>query len=162
VDDEAGFLAALAIAPDDLIAHLVYADWLEERGDPGAACLRLWVELLGSRYEESSYRSLLELMERFRVSLRAAEPEWVELVGEAREWVGSGLAELATRLHLRVREGRKEDRQWIDRVYRSALHPVWHVSYWLNPPERRKATLWREPRNCLMVDRVTGEIKMPT
>src|SRR4051812_49324247 len=39
-DDESAFLAAMAAAPDDQAPRLVFADWLEERGDPRGAWLR--------------------------------------------------------------------------------------------------------------------------
>jgi uncharacterized protein (TIGR02996 family) len=41
-DDDA-FVAAVVNAPDDATVRLVYADWLEERGDPRAELLRLAV-----------------------------------------------------------------------------------------------------------------------
>jgi serine/threonine-protein kinase len=39
--DEDAFLQAIAAAPEDDAPRLVYADWLEERGDPRAEYLRL-------------------------------------------------------------------------------------------------------------------------
>src|SRR5690349_7606084 len=39
-DAEAPFWAAIAMAPDDDLPKLVFADWLDERGDPRGACLR--------------------------------------------------------------------------------------------------------------------------
>jgi uncharacterized protein (TIGR02996 family) len=71
VNEEAGFIAALFAEPDDRTTLLVYADWLDERGDPRAEFLRLfasqepdrarlaelhltldigWMQLLGSRH----------------------------------------------------------------------------------------------------------------
>jgi uncharacterized protein (TIGR02996 family) len=38
--DDVGFWFALAAAPDDALPRLVYADWLDERGDPAGAILR--------------------------------------------------------------------------------------------------------------------------
>ena len=38
--DETAFLAAIAAAPDDTTARLVFADWLEERSDPRAVWVR--------------------------------------------------------------------------------------------------------------------------
>src|SRR5262245_27846051 len=40
MSDEAAFLAAIRAAPDDVTLRLVYADWLDERGDPRAAWVR--------------------------------------------------------------------------------------------------------------------------
>jgi uncharacterized protein (TIGR02996 family) len=36
MDEEAGFIAALAAEPDDRTTLLVFADWLDERADPRA------------------------------------------------------------------------------------------------------------------------------
>jgi uncharacterized protein (TIGR02996 family) len=44
VDKEAPFLSAIKANPDDAVARLVYADWLEERGDARSEFLRLQVE----------------------------------------------------------------------------------------------------------------------
>jgi uncharacterized protein (TIGR02996 family) len=41
MNDEAGFLRAIQDNPDDDDARLVYADWLEERGDVRGEYLRL-------------------------------------------------------------------------------------------------------------------------
>jgi uncharacterized protein (TIGR02996 family) len=45
VDAEAGFISALTADPSDAATRLVYADWLEERGDPRGAAQRLYVEM---------------------------------------------------------------------------------------------------------------------
>src|SRR5438128_7870675 len=42
--DEAAFRNAIVAATDDPLPKLVFADWLDERGDPRGACLRLVVE----------------------------------------------------------------------------------------------------------------------
>src|SRR3954470_18515153 len=41
---EAAFWDAIADAPTDDVPKLVFADWLDERGDPCAACLRWLVK----------------------------------------------------------------------------------------------------------------------
>jgi len=43
-DDEAVFFSAILAAPDDPLPKLVFADWLDERGDPRGAYLRRTVE----------------------------------------------------------------------------------------------------------------------
>jgi uncharacterized protein (TIGR02996 family) len=40
MSDENAFLTAIKSAPDDNTARLVYADWLDERGDPRGGLLR--------------------------------------------------------------------------------------------------------------------------
>jgi uncharacterized protein (TIGR02996 family) len=77
MNEEAGFIAALLAEPGDRTTLLVYADWLDERGDPRAEYLRLlaagkaddprlvelrqrldsgWVTLLQSRHFGSGCR----------------------------------------------------------------------------------------------------------
>jgi uncharacterized protein (TIGR02996 family) len=46
--DHAAFLAAIAARPDDDLPKLVYADYLDEHGDPRAAALR-WVVARGAK-----------------------------------------------------------------------------------------------------------------
>src|SRR5205807_34493 len=41
MSDEAAFLQALDADPEDLTLRMVFADWLEERGDPRGELLRL-------------------------------------------------------------------------------------------------------------------------
>ena len=43
--DEEAFLRAISAAPDDAAPRLVYADWLDERGDPRAEFVRVQVRL---------------------------------------------------------------------------------------------------------------------
>jgi uncharacterized protein (TIGR02996 family) len=45
-DPERSFQSAIAETPEDLTPRMVYADWLEEHGDPRAEYLRLHCELL--------------------------------------------------------------------------------------------------------------------
>jgi uncharacterized protein (TIGR02996 family) len=39
--EEAAFVAAILAAPRDDTPRLVFADWLDERGDPAASCCGL-------------------------------------------------------------------------------------------------------------------------
>jgi uncharacterized protein (TIGR02996 family) len=45
MSDEAHFLAGIESQPDDRALRLVYADWLEERGDPRAELIRVEEEM---------------------------------------------------------------------------------------------------------------------
>src|SRR5262245_60894922 len=47
--DERAFLMAILQRPDDDVTKLVYADWLEEQGDPRGEFLRLMVQLRRER-----------------------------------------------------------------------------------------------------------------
>jgi len=65
--DEAGFLKTISDNPADEAARLVYADWLDERGDPRAAFARLSGEFL------HCVRGLADLR-------RAYPVEWLEVM----------------------------------------------------------------------------------
>ncbi|HEY1190296.1 MAG TPA: TIGR02996 domain-containing protein [Gemmata sp.] len=67
MNEEAGFIAALLAEPDDQTVLLVYADWLDERGDPRAEYLRVLVE-------EGPHT------ERVAQLGAALEPNWVRLL----------------------------------------------------------------------------------
>jgi uncharacterized protein (TIGR02996 family) len=158
MEAEDGFLHVIADDPCDLVTHVVYADWLEERGDERAACLRAWLDLLSIPYEDAGYRVLEAAVREYQALIQAADPAWVRRMAAARDWVDVLLAETLARLHLRVRHGRKADRQWVEPPYETSFRPgVWCVPYWRSPPERRKVNSWRD-RSCLRVDRVTGEV----
>jgi uncharacterized protein (TIGR02996 family) len=49
MNDDRGFLSAILERPDDDTRKLVYADWLEERGDPRGEYLRLMVQVRRER-----------------------------------------------------------------------------------------------------------------
>ncbi len=73
MDQEQSFLAALEAAPEDDSTWLVYADWLEERGDPRGQYLRLraalWQGLIGPERVEPTVERLAELR-------RSLDPLW--------------------------------------------------------------------------------------
>jgi uncharacterized protein (TIGR02996 family) len=72
MSEEERFLRALIASPDDGALRAVYADWLEERGDPRAEFLRLETALLDSPPDVGPQRRWEEL--------RAAYPGWFALV----------------------------------------------------------------------------------
>jgi uncharacterized protein (TIGR02996 family) len=75
--DEKGFLAAIRARPTDNDLRLVYADWLEEQGDPRAEFLRLDCQLGGYPPEDGrSTRLRQQLAERFA----GLDPDWVATV----------------------------------------------------------------------------------
>jgi uncharacterized protein (TIGR02996 family) len=75
VRDEKQFLAAIEAQPDDRSRRLVYADWLEEHGDPRAGLIRVEEEMRCLPVHSDRY---WELKPR-RVSLRkTARKPWLE------------------------------------------------------------------------------------
>src|SRR5262249_31406571 len=56
---EAGFLQAIGEAPEDDVPGLIYADWLEEHGQPERAeFIRVQVELAGLPFEDERVSGL--------------------------------------------------------------------------------------------------------
>jgi uncharacterized protein (TIGR02996 family) len=66
MSEEQGFLATLAADPTDEETRLVYADWLEDRGHPGADYLRTELALAHAQGDEAVplRRKLLEIIPR--------------------------------------------------------------------------------------------------
>jgi len=156
--EEEGFLNAIADDGSDLVPQLVYADWLEERGDEGAAaCLRAWIELIAFPYGDATFRLLQSRLEQYQSQIQAADPEWVRRMAKARDWVDADLAEKVARLYLRTRQGRKTDRQWLQRIFPPSFDGKdWGVAYWRNSPDPTKVRSWQGNSINLTVDRVTA------
>lgn len=75
-DDEA-FLAALRASPNDSVGRLVYADWLDEQGDPRAEFLRLEVRADADGLPDDER---VELTNRLAELGRRVEPRWLVAV----------------------------------------------------------------------------------
>jgi uncharacterized protein (TIGR02996 family) len=77
---EEALLQAVCDRPDDQLAWLAYADWLEERDDPRSRYLRAEVEL-GQLPEASARSAALEAdLQELRASL---EPQWLRCIEAA-------------------------------------------------------------------------------
>jgi len=85
VNDDRDFLRAILADPVDNALRLVYADWLEERGDPRAEYLRLQAELTGVEPRDRR-RAMLE-DRRLEIHV-AVDPRrylsWLEQIGGSR------------------------------------------------------------------------------
>jgi uncharacterized protein (TIGR02996 family) len=77
MDDEAPFLQAVQAAPGDTGLLLVYADWLEERGDPRAEFLRVRVALGRLSPIEKQFRVLWQQLRRLRAGV---DPTWLAVL----------------------------------------------------------------------------------
>jgi uncharacterized protein (TIGR02996 family) len=71
------FLAALRENPNDNVSRLVYADWLDEQGDPLAEFVRLEVRLAGGGITDDERR---EMANRLAELGRGAERGWLMAV----------------------------------------------------------------------------------
>jgi uncharacterized protein (TIGR02996 family) len=71
------FLRAIDAAPDDDTPRLVYADWLDERGDPRAAYVRAEVERHRLKPRDKRRE---ELGSRLAGLRSAADPDWLSRI----------------------------------------------------------------------------------
>ncbi|HKB34812.1 MAG TPA: TIGR02996 domain-containing protein, partial [Gemmataceae bacterium] len=84
MSQDEGFLQAIIEEPDDVGLRLIFADWLDERGDPRGEFIR--VQCLLEEIEEDDPRRV-ELKTRERELLAAHEREWLgELDGRVSKW----------------------------------------------------------------------------
>jgi uncharacterized protein (TIGR02996 family) len=78
------FVAAVRAELDDDLPRLIYADYLEERGDPRGTFIRAQVELAHTPADDPRHR---ELLDQSAALLERHEDEWLgELSGELIEW----------------------------------------------------------------------------
>jgi uncharacterized protein (TIGR02996 family) len=75
--DDGAFLQAILAAPADDVPRLVYADWLEDRGDPRAEFLRLSCKLTELAPTDPTASRLGARLNELALTL---EPDWVALV----------------------------------------------------------------------------------
>jgi uncharacterized protein (TIGR02996 family) len=77
VDNGDELLRAVLASPDDVALRGVYADWLEERGDPRGEHLRISQRLAQLSYKDRRRKRLLARLEELG---RAIDPVWRALV----------------------------------------------------------------------------------
>ncbi|QJW96802.1 TIGR02996 domain-containing protein [Frigoriglobus tundricola] len=94
MSDEAALLRTIYAEPDDDAPRLVYADWLDENGQPERAeFLRVQIELANrDDYTSDEYRKLDEraglLLEEYRVKWTAPFTAFGDAIRDERVWVG--------------------------------------------------------------------------
>ena len=79
-DDDRAFIRAILADPSDDAPRLVYADWLDERGDVRGPFLRLELVLAGLLNPPAADDAIAEL----RTLARAIDPKWIALVDRPR------------------------------------------------------------------------------
>jgi uncharacterized protein (TIGR02996 family) len=79
-DDDRAFIRAIFADPCDDAPRLVYADWLDERGDIRGRFLRLELELAGLLNPPTGAAAVEEL----RDVAREIDPKWIALVDRPR------------------------------------------------------------------------------
>lgn len=75
-DDEQAFIREIAASPDAILPRLIYADWLDEQGDPRGEYLRLECLAIQEPDQAAALQQLaLELLAEYRMA-------WVEALGK--------------------------------------------------------------------------------
>jgi uncharacterized protein (TIGR02996 family) len=79
--DERDFLAAIQATPADDILRLVYADWLDERGDCRGEFLRLQIQL---KSLDPDHLQRAGAENRLSILRRNIDPSWLEVTEPGR------------------------------------------------------------------------------
>jgi uncharacterized protein (TIGR02996 family) len=121
--DELAFLRAITAAPEDDLPRLIYADYLDERGDPRGEFIRVQVAL--SRPDAQwSVRDSRELRARERLLLYRHRSAWLgRLDGE---WRGDAVFDrgFIVQVDVSARQFVRHARVWLLRepIHRAALY----------------------------------------
>ena len=75
---DAAFLAAVAASPTESLPRLVYADWLDEQGDPRGEMVRVMEEMGKHPVWANAYQTLRPARNRLWASLDAG---WLDAMG---------------------------------------------------------------------------------
>jgi uncharacterized protein (TIGR02996 family) len=81
--DEEAFIAAILAAPRDDAVRLVYADWLDERGDPRGEYLRLLGAAAGWPEPAADRDPVIDRLQRLGAGL---DPDWKSAVQRGVNW----------------------------------------------------------------------------
>jgi uncharacterized protein (TIGR02996 family) len=112
--DESTFLAAIAESWEDDAPRLVFADWLDERGDVRAEFLRLECQLAHLPAEDERRR---ELLDRFRQIGRGLGRHWLHSVSRVPGWgIADKFEEIVTPQLERLAQTPPRDR-WERRLF---------------------------------------------
>jgi formylglycine-generating enzyme len=106
MDEEAAFLENLRENPDAPEARLIFADWLQERGDPRHEMLRLTLELTSAVRQAD--RAMLEtrLRDLTRQGIRPVGPFFTNSIGMEFVWIPAGRFRMGSP---RSQQGRDQD-----------------------------------------------------
>jgi uncharacterized protein (TIGR02996 family) len=100
MNPEPAFLQEIAERPSDDTVRLVYADWLDEQGDPRGRYLRADVDLASLPEDDPSYQALEAELRQLREALDA---DWVVAAGKRYDVILQGIPD-ATRTSAVIKE----------------------------------------------------------
>jgi uncharacterized protein (TIGR02996 family) len=153
---EQGFRAAIKKAPDDLTAHLAYADWLAEQNHGSrAAALRAWAEFVRIPVTAVGMKAVIAAYHAYRDSLKLKDAEWIEAVEKVRLWLPVPLAEKVVRVCLDDLYGPGEAVAWTVDVSPCFFDDRWSGGYRGEVTDKGKAT---RREGAFYIDQITGSV----
>ena len=173
--DETAFLQAMQENPEDATLRLIFADWLEERGDPRSELIRLLHTLTQS--VEVPDRSNLEdrLRNLLATGVQPVGPFWTNSIGMKFAWIPPGTFLMGT---LATEDGRSENetqhKVTLSKGFYLAIHPVtgayWQEIMGVNPSENKhdehpvEQVSWEDCQEFLrrLSDREQHACRLPT
>jgi uncharacterized protein (TIGR02996 family) len=145
-------LAAVLADPDADEPRAVYADWLDERGDPRGEFIHLQRERLGLHID---LPRRIEIEDRETELLEAHKDEWLEGLGHDDEsfQLRRGFVEVASLSIAHANGGRPDEIR--------ALAPLRHVDLFITPGEKPEAERWSWVRRVPTLELVADDEPAP-
>jgi len=128
--DESTFLQAMQQHPDDTALRLVFADWLEERGDPRGELIRLLHTLTPS--VEVPDRSRLEdrLRSLLASGVQPVGPFWTNSIGMKFAWIPAGTFLMGSPVDEKEREENEiQHKVTLTKGFWLAIHPMTQAAW---------------------------------
>lgn len=139
MQNTAVFLEAMQQHPEDNSLRLVFADWLEERGDQRGELIRL-LHTLTQEVEVPQRRVLEEQLRTLVASgVKPVGPFWTNSIGMRFAWIPAGTFLMGSPVDERE-EGEDQHKVTLTRGFFLAIHPVTQASW----QEVMGSTSWQE------------------
>jgi uncharacterized protein (TIGR02996 family) len=130
MNDEAAFTRAMQQNPADTTLRLIFADWLEEQGDPRGELIRL-LHTLTQSVEVPSRKKLEErLRSLVAVGVKPVGPFWTNSIGMRFAWIPAGTFVMGSPKKERKRQKNEiQHKGTFTRGFFLAVHPMTQ-GYW--------------------------------
>jgi formylglycine-generating enzyme len=125
MNDETAFLQAMQEHPDDTALRLVFADWLEERGDSRGELIRL-LHTLTQSVEVPDRRKLEDRLRNLLASgVKPVGPFWTNSIGMKFAWIPAGTFLMGSPANEEERdESEIQHKVTLTKGHYLAIHPV--------------------------------------
>lgn len=129
--DEATFLQAMQERPDDTALRLVFADWLDERGDPRGEFLRL-LHTLTQTVEVPQRKELESRLRKLMASgIQPVGPFLINSIGMTFAWIPAGTFLMGSnpKEHKRQLFDETQHKVTLTKGFYLAIHPVTQAAW---------------------------------